>query len=116
MPAHRAKWIMYDSRKDDHKKGRKNNLSKEYIENLISRGCSYCGIPASGSKMTLDRINNTKGHIKSNVVPSCDDCNRIRGTLPYEAWLLLARGMRKARKLGLLKGWAFPSFNHGAIG
>jgi len=37
------KYIYWDSRKSDRKRGLKNDLSREFIRELISRGCVYCG-------------------------------------------------------------------------
>lgn len=106
-PARRAFHICQDSRINDRKRGRANDLEIEFVEGLINQGCSYCGISRKDAPyMTLDRMDNQLGHLKSNVVPSCLSCNLTRGTMPYEAWCLAAEGLRKARSLGLLDGWA----------
>jgi len=55
--------------------------------------------------MTLDRIDNLKGHSFDNVVPACIRCNYARRNMSYEAWLCLTEGMRRARELDLFKGW-----------
>jgi hypothetical protein len=55
--------------------------------------------------MTLDRVDNSIGHIKSNVVPACTRCNYTRRDMPYEAWLLIAKSMRKAREAGMFDNW-----------
>jgi hypothetical protein len=54
---------------------------------------------------TLDRIDNSKGHTRDNVVPACIRCNYARRNMPYEAWLCLTDGMKRARELGLFKEW-----------
>jgi hypothetical protein len=97
------KWILEDSRKSDKKKNMENDLSKEFIEDQIANGCYYCG--EMNLRMTLDRIDNTKGHLQANVKPACIRCNYARGAMPYEAWLLIIDGMRKARELGLFGNW-----------
>lgn len=56
--------------------------------------------------MTLDRIDNDKGHTQDNVVPACIRCNYVRKNMPYEAWIVVAEGMRKAREAGLFEGWS----------
>jgi hypothetical protein len=45
------------------------------IENILSKECIYCG---SKGKVGCDRIDNTIGHIKSNIVPCCTRCNTVR--------------------------------------
>jgi len=55
--------------------------------------------------MTLDRINNSKGHLMNNVVPACRRCNTTRGDMPYKAWLFLVDGMRKARLANAFGNW-----------
>ena len=98
-----VRFIWTDSRKTDRKKGRENDLTKEFIEEQISKGCSYCG--ETELRMTMDRIDNNLGHMQDNVVPACIRCNYIRGTVPYEAWLCLKPGLRRARKQGLFGDW-----------
>lgn len=94
---------MTDSRSSDKKKGLKNNLTKEFIDETISNGCIYCG--NTTLRMTLDRIDNTIGHIMDNVVPACIRCNYIRGSMPYDAWLSLKDGLIQAEQLGLFGNW-----------
>jgi hypothetical protein len=55
--------------------------------------------------MTLDRIDNQLGHIKSNVVAACIRCNYTRGAMPYEAWLFLAPGMQAAQQAKAFGNW-----------
>ena len=45
-----------------------------YLENMYEQTCSYCGFPSDG----CDRIDNTKGHTKDNVLPCCKECNVAR--------------------------------------
>lgn len=97
------RWILEDSRRSDRCYGRQNNLSREFVESSIKNGCIYCG--ETQLRMTLDRIDNEKGHTRDNVVPSCIRCNYTRRDIPYEAWLVIAPGMRRAREAGLFGGW-----------
>jgi hypothetical protein len=55
--------------------------------------------------MTVDRIDNNKGHLLTNVVPACLRCNLARGDMPYEAWLCLVPGLKEAREKGLFGAW-----------
>lgn len=102
-PRHNAKFIYEDSRKSDRKHLRKNDLTKEFIKGEIEKGCSYCG--ETELRMTLDRIDNERGHTKDNVVPACIRCNYTRKDMPYEAWLVVATGMRAAQNQGLFGDW-----------
>lgn len=103
------KFILYDSRQSDKRKGRPNDLTKEFIAEAIAPGCSYCG--ETELRMTLDRIDNDGGHTKDNVVPACYRCNHTRGNMPYEAWLYLTDGMRRARLSGSFGSWAEQAFS-----
>ena len=107
-PAFRARHIVADSRRNDYGHGRDNDLDVEFVETLISEGCHYCGISRGNCKITLDRKNNNLGHLKTNVVPACLECNLTRGTMPYEAWVIVAKALREARRLGFLDGWVAP--------
>jgi hypothetical protein len=55
--------------------------------------------------MTLDRIDNKRGHSRANVVPACIRCNYARRDMPYAAWLCLAPGLRVALEQGLFGEW-----------
>lgn len=81
------------------------DLSKEIIKELIKDGCTYCGEEPTKIRMTLDRIDNSKGHIRSNVLPACYRCNVMRGTMPYNAWLELVPAIRAVREKGLFENW-----------
>lgn len=45
------------------------------IENILSQKCVYCG---DDQRIGCDRIDNSKGHTKDNVVPCCIECNTAR--------------------------------------
>jgi len=47
-----------------------------FIENISTRSCVYCW---SSDFIGADRILNSKGHIKENIVPCCFRCNATRG-------------------------------------
>lgn len=94
-------WV--DSRRSDRKKGLENDLTKDFIRAALAQPCRYCG--ETHLRMTLDRIDNDKGHLMSNVVPACLRCNYTRGNMPYEAWLCLLPGLREAREKGLFGSW-----------
>lgn len=93
------RWILNDSRRDDKKYKRDNNLDREFIRKIIATGCCYCG--ETSLRMTLDRVDNNRGHTKDNVVPACIRCNYTRKDMPYKAWCIIAPCMRTARNQGL---------------
>lgn len=98
------RFILEDSRRSDKKKGLENDITKEFLESVIDGyGCKYCG--ETRIRMTLDRIDNSLGHLQSNVIPACIRCNLARGSMPYMAWLHLVPSMREARELGLFGDW-----------
>jgi hypothetical protein len=97
--------IIESCKNADKKRDMKNDLTREFILDTIRNGCVYCG--EKEIKMTLDRIDNKIGHMKSNVVPACIRCNLIRRDMPHDAWLIVAKGMREAKELGLFCGWLF---------
>lgn len=97
------KEIYVNSRRSDKAKKFRNNLTKEFIENKISKGCSYCG--EKRLRMTLDRIDNNRGHTRKNVRSACIRCNYARRDMPYAAWLHLVPRIKEARKRGLFGRW-----------
>lgn len=63
----------------DKKKGFECDLDIEFVINeIFSKSCSYCD---SSEKVGCDRIENTKGHTKNNVIPACYECNYLRSDL-----------------------------------
>ncbi len=98
-----ARWIMVDSRKTDKKAGRQNDLTREFVDALIVGGCAYCG--ENKLRMTLDRKDNSLGHLQSNVTPACVRCNYLRRDMPYDAWLEIAPAVREAKEKGLFGNW-----------
>lgn len=104
LPEFRPSIIKADMATLDARFGWKNDLTVAFIKTLIASGCSYCG-QDNVLRLSLDRIDNDMPHNQNNVVVSCVNCNLTRGSMPYAAWLVVAKGMREARRLGLLDGW-----------
>lgn len=79
------------------------NLTKEEFRKLTKQNCYYCGrepdrIKKGQGKTSgdyvfngIDRINNTKGYIKTNTVPCCFDCNNAKRTLSVDEFLDLVK-------------------------
>jgi hypothetical protein len=59
----------------DQKTQKQFDLDLDFLIDARSKPCHYCSRPATG----LDRIDNSKGHLKSNCVPACIRCNWVRG-------------------------------------
>lgn len=102
-PKKRARFIVEDSKRSDKKKNRDNNLTIEFVKNIIVNGCSYC--EEKKINICLDRIDNSKGHTTDNVIAACVRCNYIRNSMPYEAWLCMVPSIKEARIGGLFDNW-----------
>lgn len=98
-----AQIIVEDSRAQDRLKGYENDLNKAFVEEMIAKPCAFCCDDTT--RMTMDRIDNSLGHLQSNVIQACIRCNLTRGNMPYEAWLMVSKGMREAREAGLFGDW-----------
>lgn len=62
----------------DKKRGMTSDIDIDYCLSEMNKPCFYCDhidSPANG----LDRIDNSIGHVKSNLVPCCRLCNMTRG-------------------------------------
>jgi hypothetical protein len=103
------KFVLWDSRKSDRKKGRDNDLDIGFVTELLERPCSYC--ESREMKMTLDRVDNTLGHLQSNVVPACFRCNIIRRDMPSSAWAEFVPVLKEVTKKGLFGEWCSKPFN-----
>lgn len=95
--------ILQDARRIDKKLRRENDLEADFVRSAIRQPCDYCG--ETTLRMTLDRLDNSLGHTKANVLPACIRCNYARGNMPFEAWQFLVAGMRSAREAGAFGSW-----------
>jgi hypothetical protein len=81
--------ILYDYKKNAERRKLEFNIPFDLFKNLISSKCFYCGSsPTNFSKSDLacqlkynglDRVDNTKGYVPSNVVSCCKFCNYAKG-------------------------------------
>lgn len=68
---------MISYKKVDKKKGFECDLTKEWLlEYIVGQPCTYCGDKYDSTG--CDRIINSIGHLKNNVVPCCKTCNSSR--------------------------------------
>lgn len=105
-----ARSVMYSSVHGDRRRGRLNDLTLQFVEEMVGKECSYC--LRKTEKMTLDRIDNSIGHTMNNVVPACSRCNWMRRDIPHAAWMALVPALRKAVAEGLFDGW-YPGMGNG---
>jgi len=75
-------------------------LSEEDVRQLTSQPCYYCGREPQQSRIVrrrgvngdylcngIDRVDNSKGYSKDNVVPCCSKCNVAKHTMTREEFL-----------------------------
>ena len=66
------------------------------FENILTKPCVYCG---DTYRVGCDRIDNSKGHTKDNVVPCCIECNTARNNyFTYEEMKRLGRTIAEIKK------------------
>lgn len=72
------------------------NLTTEEVMEIIKQPCSYCGTVTENRG--LDRIDNSKGHDKGNVVAACRDCNVMRAdNFTHEEMFVIGEAIRKVK-------------------
>lgn len=94
-----------DYRRTDKRAGFKTSVSLEGMRFAAEMPCFFC---CGRTRLGLDRIENSLGHLNSNCVPCCAECNFILIDLPWEAKLELREPLRKIREKGILKDWLAP--------
>lgn len=96
--------FLMESKRRDIERGMANDLTLEFVEESFQKPCTSC--LANDMRMTLDRIDNTIGHIQTNVVPSCRRCNYLRRDMPYAAWVLFSPVLQEIHKRDVFQDWS----------
>lgn len=68
-------------------------LSLTEVHDIIVRPCAYCGRFSNSVFNGIDRVDNTKGYISSNVVACCTMCNIMKNTTPFTVFYTKLRGI-----------------------
>jgi hypothetical protein len=83
-------------RKNDIKKGRICDITTDDILIAYNSNCVYCGYKSTG----FDRLDNSIGHIKSNCVPCCKECNIARmDNFTHKEMFLLGDAIKKIKDI-----------------
>lgn len=95
----KAKYLYREYRSYDQNHGLKFDLTEDWIlKHIVNGKCAYCGCD-DWVHLGTDRLDNSSGHTKVNVVCCCEGCNNRRNNTNLEDWI------RKSRKWGNLSFW-----------
>ena len=82
-----------------NKRGFIFDLTKDEFKKITQLNCFYCGVSPSNCKSSfyikygeyvyngIDRVDSKKGYIKDNIVPCCEQCNRMKLDYTLEEFL-----------------------------
>jgi hypothetical protein len=74
----------YDSYKARAKRTKIDfTLSFRRFDDIVKKPCHYCKVKVSNKPMGIDRVDNSKGYVFNNCVPSCWTCNRAKSDMSY---------------------------------
>jgi hypothetical protein len=110
MSSKKGSWWSNKHRKykySDKKKGYLYDLTLDQARAIMSLPCYFC---CRAEARGLDRIDNSKGHELSNVLPCCFKCNMILTDLPLPAKIEMRESLRNLREKGLVDNWQ-PAYN-----
>jgi len=101
-----ATQLINDSRKKDRKNNNIADITKKFLQNQLkvqNSLCYYCDCEMKFGKnfsrncldgLTLERIDSTSGHIKSNCVLICYECNIMKNNINFKKFI------KKCLKIG----------------
>lgn len=76
-------------------RGINNELDRNDYYHIVQSNCAYCGnSPSNKLKYKgviflwngLDRIDSSQGYSLSNVLPCCNFCNSLKGSMKSKTW------------------------------
>ena len=80
----------YNQNDIKYNRGKCTLTARWIVDNIFPMPCHYCG--AMGWEiMGCDRIDNSLPHTPDNVVPCCEECNKKRGSMSYEAFVSMLK-------------------------
>jgi hypothetical protein len=80
------------------KRGKDFDLSLTSLKNLLkAKKCYYTGVPLTHATRSIDRVDNTKGYIKGNVVACHTNINQLKGNLEMDTIIKIADKLKKRR-------------------
>lgn len=104
--------VLYEYKVAAAARGLSWSLTEDDFDALTAMDCAYCNTPprnvyrktrnGSFTYNGIDRVDNTRGYDRANVVPCCRICNRAKGNLTHAefvAWLDRAIRARTATLL-----------------
>jgi hypothetical protein len=95
-PLIRRKYYKYKIRDNNKFKTELDFSIEEFIKMIKEGQCFYCGL--NDNSLGLDRIDNKLGHIKSNIVVCCFECNMTRGDRwTHEEMILIGETIKKIK-------------------
>lgn len=66
------------------------------VLNILTKPCTYCG---DTYRIGADRIDNTKGHTKNNVIPCCYECNCARNNnFSFEEMMVIGKTIGEVKR------------------
>lgn len=82
-------------RKIDKSKHRSCDIDLPFLMAIFSMSCVYCG---DTDRLGCDRVDNSIGHLKSNVVPCCATCNISRmNNFTHSEMFIIGKAVREVK-------------------
>lgn len=87
------------------------DITFEEFEKILKSDCYYCGCTRNKILNGIDRLDNTVGYIKGNVVPACKICNYMKNSLNEATFILMCMHIATVNKFYKTKEF-FNIFNN----
>jgi hypothetical protein len=65
------------------KRNKKFNITRDEFCEYVGKKCFYCGEISVG----IDRVDNSLGYVKGNMVPACETCNHMKWNLTKDQFI-----------------------------